>query len=322
MKIIVTGGAGFIGSNLVEKLLKSNFEVVVLDNFSTGKRENIASFADNRYFTLIEDDICDTAACRRAVAGCDIVFHLAALGSVPLSLTEPEKSVEVNVCGMVNMLGAAKNAGVGRFIYASSSSVYGDNSLLPQQEEHTGKALSPYALSKQCDELFADCFHSFCGIDTVGLRYFNVFGPRQDAKSCYAAVIPKFAAALLKHRRPTIYGDGSFSRDFTYVENVVDANLAALECPKAALNQVYNIAGAEKTTVLELFNLLRAELAQYDLAIGEIEPDFAPERQGDVPHSFADISKAKKLLGYQAKYSFAAGLKLTAKWYFDNFSKR
>ena len=318
MKILVTGGAGFIGSNLTEKLLATGCEVVVLDNFSTGKRENLASFAGNRAFTLIEDDIRNKDACRRAASGCDAVIHLAAQVSVPFSFAEPESCIDVNVHGMANMLGAAKNAGVGRFIYASSSSVYGDNADLPKKEDFIGRALSPYALSKQYGESLAERFHKFYSIESVGLRYFNVFGAKQDPHSHYSAAIPKFACALLNHQSPEIYGDGSNSRDFTYVANVVNANIAALNAKKAALNQVYNIAGAERTTIFELFKLLRENLAQYDPEIAGIDVRFSPPRQGDIPHSFADISKAEKLLGYRVEYTFAAGLKLTAKWYFDN----
>ena len=318
MKILITGGAGFIGANLTEKLLAMGHEVVVLDNFSTGKSENLAPFAGNRAFTLIKDDIRDRSACSRAAAGCDAVIHLAAQVSVPFSFAEPETCIDVNVHGMANMLGAAKTAGVGRFIYASSSSVYGDNTDLPKKEEFIGKALSPYALSKQCGELLAERFRKFYGVESVGLRFFNVFGAKQDPHSHYSAAIPKFASALLDHQSPEIYGDGSNSRDFTYVANVVNANIAALNAKKEALDQVYNIAGAERTTVLQLFHLLRENLAQYDPEIANIDVKFSPPRQGDIPHSFADISKAEKLLGYKVQYSFAAGLKLTAKWYFDN----
>lgn len=317
--ILVTGGAGFIGSNLVEHLLYSGYQVTVLDNFSTGKRENLAPFADNKNLTVIEGDIRDITVCRRAVAGADGVLHEAALGSVPRSIKDPATSTEVNVAGFVNMLFAAQEAKVKRFVYASSSSVYGDCTDSPKKEERTGRALSPYALTKGVDELFADNFSRVYGIGCIGLRYFNVFGKRQDPAGAYAAVIPKFSEALIKHRQPVINGDGSFSRDFTYIDDVVQANMLALQTlDPQAVNQVYNVACSMETTLNELFGILRSELAVFDPEIAGVTAIHGPERKGDIPHSKADISKARNLLGYSPRFTILQGLKLTAKWYFEN----
>ncbi len=318
-RILVTGGAGFIGSNLVERLLALDNEVVVLDNFSTGKMENLAPFAGNRAFRLITGDIRDPGVCREAVTGVDDVLHEAALGSVPRSIEDPATTVAVNILGFVNMLCAAREAKVRRFVYAASSSTYGDNRMLPAVEERIGRPLSPYAITKYADELFAANFHELYGIDTVGLRYFNVFGRRQDPDGAYAAVIPKFAASLLRHRSPVINGDGSFSRDFTYVDNVIEANLRALQAEEpAALNQVYNVAFGECTTLNELFFQLRGNLAAFDPEIARIEPVYGPARCGDIPHSLACIDKAKTRLGYAPAFSVKAGLKQAAEWYFNH----
>ena len=242
-RILITGGAGFIGSNLVERFLSQSNEVVVLDNFLTGKRENLAAFSGNPAFTLIEGDIRDLATCRKAVSGVDYVLHEAALGSVPHSIQDPMTSTDINISGFVNMLYAAQEARVKRFIYAASSATYGDNTTLPKVEERIGKPLSPYAITKYVNELYAENFNALYGIETIGLRYFNVFGRRQDPFGAYAAVIPKFVMSLLRHERPVINGDGSYSRDFTYVDNVVQANeLAMLTRQPEALNQVYNVA--------------------------------------------------------------------------------
>ena len=318
MRVLVTGGAGFIGSNLTAFLLDSGCEVVVLDNFATGKRENLAEFYGHKNFTLLEGDIRDMTACRAAVDGADYVFHEAALGSVPRSIKDPAASTEVNVAGFVNMLFAAFEAKVKRFIYASSSSVYGDCPDSPKTEEKIGKPLSPYALTKSINEQFAANFAKVYAMDTIGLRYFNVFGKRQDPNGAYAAVIPKFSAALIRHKSPTINGDGSFSRDFTFIDNVIYANICAMNAPKTAADQVFNIACGTTTSLNELFLMLRDELAVFDQNISLIQPNFAPVRYGDIPHSLADISKAKKLLGYTPHYSVREGLKLTAKWYFDH----
>lgn len=318
-RVLVTGGAGFIGSNLVEALLAQENEVVVLDNFSTGKRENLAPFAANHAFTLIEDDIRNLAACRKAVAGVEYVFHEAALGSVPRSIEDPAATTEVNVSGFVNVLFAAHQAGVKRVVYASSSSVYGDDPNLPKVEERTGVPLSPYAVSKYADELFAENFSRVYGVEAVGLRYFNVYGRRQDPKGAYAAVIPRFAASLIRHERPVINGDGSNSRDFTYVEDVVQANqLALLAGSPEAINTVYNIAGGERTTLNELFEALREHFGKFDQEIAMVEPQYGPPRAGDIPHSLADIGKARTLLAYRPRFSVREGLKNAAAWYFDH----
>lgn len=318
-RILITGGAGFIGSNLAEKLLGQNNKVTVLDNFSTGKRENLRPFEQNPNFRLIEGDIRDLEICREAVRDVDCVLHEAALGSVPRSVKDPMTSTAVNILGFVNMLYAAQEAKIRRFVYASSSSVYGNSPVLPKTEDAIGKPLSPYAITKYADELFAENFHELYGIDTVGLRFFNVFGRRQDPAGAYAAVIPKFMQCLMHHERPVINGDGSFSRDFTYVENVVQVHeLALLAENPEALNQVYNVAFGERTSLNELFAYLREELSAFDPEISLIEPVYSAERPGDVPHSLADIGKAEKLLGYTPEYSVREGLKRAAAWYWSN----
>ena len=262
-RVLVTGGAGFIGSNLVEVLLNQNNQVTVLDNFSTGKMENIVSFSSNKNFKLIVGDIRDMAKCREAVAGQDYILHEAALGSVPRSIKDPMTTTAVNILGFVNMLYAAQEAKVKRFVYAASSSTYGDSATLPKVEDKIGRPLSPYAITKYVDELYAANFHSLYGIDTIGLRYFNVFGRRQDPFGAYAAVIPKFVMSLLKHESPVINGDGSYSRDFTYIDNVLQANQLALLADKPeAVNQVYNIAYGERTTLNELFSYLKEPISK------------------------------------------------------------
>lgn len=319
-RILVTGGAGFIGSNLVEALLKQDNEVIVLDNFSTGKRENLAPFTGNPAFTLLEGDIRDIAVCRKAVTGVEYVLHEAALGSVPRSIKDPMTSTEVNISGFVNMLFAAQEAKVKRFVYAASSSTYGDSKTLPKVEDKIGKPLSPYAITKFVDELFAENFSKLYGIETIGLRYFNVFGRRQDPFGAYAAVIPKFVMSLLKHESPVINGDGSYSRDFTYIDNVVQANqLALLTDNPAAINQIYNVAFGERTTLNELFYLLRDNLSVFDAEIKNVEVLHQAVRPGDIPHSLACIDKAKKLLGYAPEFSVKQGLAKTARWYFENY---
>ena len=318
-RILVTGGAGFIGSNLVEKLLSQDNVVVVLDNFSTGKRENLQPFSGNKNFKLIEGDIRDMEACRAAVDGVEYVLHEAALGSVPRSIKDPMTTTAVNILGFVNMLFAAQEAKVKRFVYAASSSTYGDSKTLPKVEDKIGRALSPYAITKYVNELYAYNFHELYNIDTVGLRYFNVFGRRQDPHGAYAAVIPKFVKSLMEHRSPVINGDGSYSRDFTYVDNVVQANELALlaEAPEA-LNTVYNVAFGERTTLNELFAYLKEYLAAYDPAIAEISAEYGPNRTGDIPHSLASIEKARTLLGYAPEFSVKSGLQAAAEWYFHN----
>ncbi len=318
-RILITGGAGFIGSNLVERFLSQSNEVVVLDNFLTGKRENLAAFSGNPAFTLIEGDIRDLATCRKAVSGVDYVLHEAALGSVPHSIQDPMTSTDINISGFVNMLYAAQEARVKRFIYAASSATYGDNTTLPKVEERIGKPLSPYAITKYVNELYAENFNALYGIETIGLRYFNVFGRRQDPFGAYAAVIPKFVMSLLRHERPVINGDGSYSRDFTYVDNVVQANeLAMLTRQPEALNQVYNVAFGERTTLNELFLQLRGNLAKFDPAIAALEPQYGPPRVGDIPHSLACIDKARRLLGYQPQFDVKSGLAAATSWYYEN----
>jgi UDP-N-acetylglucosamine 4-epimerase len=318
-KILVTGGAGFIGSNLVESLLKSGNNVVCLDNFSTGKRKNLSAFEYNDNFTLIEGDIRDYAACQKAVAGKDIVFHEAALGSVPRSVKDPVTTTDVNIGGFVKMLFAAKEAGVKRFIYAASSSTYGDHPDLPKVEDKIGSPLSPYAITKYVNELFADNFSKTYGIEVIGLRYFNVFGRRQDPDGAYAAVIPSFVSQLMKHERPVINGDGSVTRDFTYIDNVVQANhLAALAMENDSLNQVYNVAHGERTSLNELFLLLRDLIGRFDKDVLNIEPLYGPARPGDIPHSLASIEKARLLLGYSPVLNVREGLEEAVMWFRDN----
>jgi UDP-N-acetylglucosamine/UDP-N-acetylgalactosamine 4-epimerase len=318
-KVLVTGGAGFIGSNLIESLLNSGNYVVCLDNFSTGKRENLKSFTDDINFRLIEGDIRNFSDCEKAVEDVEFVFHQAALGSVPRSIKDPVTTTDVNIGGFVKILFAARESGVKRFIYAASSSTYGDQPDLPKVENKIGNPLSPYAITKYVDELFASNFASTYGIEVIGLRYFNVFGRRQDPDGAYAAVIPKFIKMLMKHEVPVINGDGSVSRDFTYIDNVIQANhLAALVLDKTALNQVYNVAYGERTTLNQLFSYIRNMSARYDKEISKIEPHFADPRAGDIAHSLASIEKAKMFLGYSPDLSVGDGLEETVKWFWNN----
>jgi len=318
-RVLVTGGAGFIGSNLVEALLNSGNNVVCLDNFSTGKRENLKAFAKNPHFKLIEGDIRNYSDCLKAVENIDIVFHEAALGSVPRSITDPITSTDVNIGGFVKVLFAAKELGVKRFIYAASSSTYGDHTDLPKVEDKIGAPLSPYGITKYVDELFAANFAKTYGIDVIGLRYFNVFGRRQDPDGAYAAVIPKFMKMMMKHEVPLINGDGSVSRDFTYIDNVLQANhLASVVQNKEALNQVYNVAHGERTTLNQLFFSIRNLAAEFDKDILAIEPVYGPARAGDIPHSLASIEKAKRLLYYSPILNVEDGLKEAVKWYWKN----
>lgn len=322
-KILVTGGAGFIGSNLVDSLLRDGNHVTVLDNFSTGKMENLEHNLGRSDYRLIRGDIRNYDMCREAAKGQDVVFHEAALGSVPRSIKDPMTSTAVNVSGFVNMLFAAHENGVKRFVYAASSSTYGDSKTLPKVEDKIGKPLSPYAITKYVDELFAGNFHDLYGIDVVGLRYFNVFGRRQDPDGAYAAVIPKFALALIRHTPPTINGDGSYSRDFTYIDNVIQANkLAASVEDPAALNTVYNVAFGERTTLNELYDYLKSALGAFDSEILGLSAKHGPNRVGDIPHSLADISKARTLLGYDPEFSVKKGIVEAAQWYFNYLCKR
>jgi len=318
-RVLVTGGAGFIGSNLVESLLDSGNYVVCLDNFSTGKRENIKDFLENSKFKLIESDIRNYDDCIAAVQDIDIVFHQAALGSVPRSIKDPVSATDVNIGGFVKMLFAAREAGIKRFIYAASSSTYGDHPDLPKVESKIGAPLSPYAITKYADELFAENFAKNYGINIIGMRYFNVFGRRQDPEGPYAAVIPKFVKLLKEHKSPVINGDGTFSRDFTYIDNVIQANhLAALVKDKAAINQVYNVAHGERTTLNQLFELIRESAGRFDEQILEIEPVYGPERAGDIPHSQASIEKARQLLGYSPSHNVKHGLDEAIEWFMKN----
>ena len=316
-KILITGGAGFIGSNLCAYFLEHN-EVVCLDNFATGHRHNIEKFLSNPKFTLIEGDIRDFDMCVQATSGMDYVLHQAALGSVPRSINDPITSNDVNVGGFLNMLTAARNANVKRFVYAASSSTYGDSESLPKVEDVIGKPLSPYAVTKYVNELYADVFSKTYGIQTIGLRYFNVFGRNQDPNGAYAAVIPKFVAQFLNHESPVINGDGNFSRDFTYIDNVIQMNELALftENPEA-VNTVYNTAFGERTTLNELVNGIKENLAVFDPEIANVSIVYGENRIGDIPHSLASIDKAKNLLGYAPKFSMKEGLKEAVKWYWE-----
>jgi UDP-N-acetylglucosamine 4-epimerase len=317
--VLVTGGAGFIGSNLCEKFLNQNNKVTCLDNFLTGKRENIADFLAHPHFKLIEGDIRQLETCLAATEGVEVVFHQAALGSVPRSIENPILTNEINISGMLNMLWAAKENKVRRFVYAASSSTYGDSEKLPKVEENIGKPLSPYAITKYVNELYAQNFAALYGLEVVGLRYFNVFGRRQDPAGAYAAVIPKFIMLLMQKKRPTINGKGDYSRDFTYIDNVLQINeLAAQTQNPQAINTVYNAACGGRTSLLEMYQILRHYLAQYDPQIATLEPIFAPYRKGDIPHSQASIEKATQLLGYRPTHDFEAGVRAAIDWYWHH----
>lgn len=318
-KILITGGAGFIGSNLCEYFLSNNNEVICLDNFATGHKHNIEKLYSNEKFSLIEGDIRDIEVCKKAVEGVDYVLHQAALGSVPRSLKDPITSNDVNVSGFLNMLVASRDAKVKRFVYAASSSTYGDSKGLPKVEDVIGKPLSPYAITKYVNELYAEIFSTTYGLETIGLRYFNVFGRNQDPNGAYAAVIPKFVSQFINHESPVINGDGMFSRDFTYIDNVVQMNEKALltENPEA-INTVYNTAFGDRTTLNDLINYLKEFLTEYDAEIANVEVVYGPNRAGDIPHSLASIDKAKNLLGYSPKYSMREGLKEAVDWYWKN----
>ena len=320
--VLITGGAGFIGSNLCEYFLQKGYRVTCLDNFATGHRYNIAPFLSNDNFTLLEGDIRDLATCNKAVADIDYVLHQAALGSVPRSINDPITSNEVNVSGFLNMLVASRDAGVKRFVYAASSSTYGDSESLPKVEETIGKPLSPYAITKYVNELYADIFAKTYGLETIGLRYFNVFGRRQDPNGAYAAVIPKFVLQLVKHESPIINGDGNYSRDFTYIDNVIQMNELAMttENPEA-LNTVYNTAFGDRTTLNDMVHYLKEYLSEFDPTIADVAVVHGPNRLGDIPHSLASIDKARKLLNYQPEFSFQQGLKAAVAWYWENLKK-
>ena len=319
--VLVTGGAGFIGSNLCEHLLAHDYHVVCLDNFATGKIENLLPLL-NQYpqtFRLIVGDIRNISDCQKAVEGVDYVLHEAALGSVPRSIKDPLTTNEVNIGGFLNMLVAARDAGVKRFMYAASSSTYGDSKSLPKVEDVIGKPLSPYAITKYVDELYADVFARTYGMECIGLRYFNVFGRRQDPFGAYAAVIPLFVKKLMAHESPIINGDGEYSRDFTYIDNVLQMNMLAMTTTNPeAVNQVYNTAYGERTTLNQLVDYLKEFLSEFDSEIANIEILHGPNRLGDIPHSLACIDKAKKLLGYNPKFNMREGLKGAVLWYWNN----
>ena len=319
--ILITGGAGFIGSNLCEYFLGRGEHVTCLDNFATGHMENliplISAYPDT--FRLIVGDIRNMADCRRAVDGADYVLHEAALGSVPRSINDPVTTNDVNIGGFLNMLVAARDAGVKRFVFAASSSTYGDSKSLPKVEDVIGKPLSPYAITKYVDELYADVFARTYGIEYIGLRYFNVFGRRQDPNGAYAAVIPLFVKRFMQHEAPNINGDGEYSRDFTYIDNVIQMNRLAIETTNPeAVNQIYNTAYGERTTLNQLVAYLKEYLSAFDPAIAGIEPTHGPNRAGDIPHSLACVDKARKLLGYEPQFCMKEGLKEAVKWYWEN----
>ncbi|QIK54161.1 SDR family oxidoreductase [Dysgonomonas sp. HDW5B] len=318
-KILVTGGAGFIGSNLSEELLRRNYKVRCLDNFATGHFKNIESLLANPNFELIVGDIRNIEDCQKAVDGVDYVLHEAALGSVPRSIKDPIMSNSVNVGGFLNMLVASRDAKVKRFIYAASSSTYGDSKTLPKVEDVIGKPLSPYAITKYVNELYADVFSKTYGLECIGLRYFNVFGRRQDPNGAYAAVIPLFVKQFMNHESPVINGDGEYSRDFTYVDNVIQMNILAMTTSNSdALNTVYNTAYGERTTLNQLVHSLKEILAEFDPEIGNVDIKYGSNRAGDIPHSLASIDKAKNLLGYNPEYSLRKGLEEAIKWYWEN----
>lgn len=318
-KVLVTGGAGFIGSNLCKDLLQHNNKVICLDNFSTGKRENIEALLSNPDFTLITGDIRTPEDCRKAVEGADIVLQQAALGSVPRSLNDPVTTNDVNVSGFLNMLVAARDAKVKRFVYAASSSTYGDSKSLPKVEEVIGKPLSPYAVTKYVNELYAHVFGLNYGMELIGLRYFNVFGRNQDPNGAYAAAIPRFIKSFMEYKSPVINGDGTNSRDFTYIDNVIRMNhLAALTQNKDAIGEVFNTAVGERADLNTLTALLKQYLSAFDAKIAEVKVSYGPERAGDISHSLASIEKAKRLLGYEPSHTLGQGLKESVKWYWEN----
>lgn len=320
--ILVTGGAGFIGSNLCEVLLKKGNKVFCLENFATGKRENIEQLLMDTNFTLIEGDIRKLDDCLKATKNVDYVLHHAALGSVPRSIKDPITSNNVNVSGFLNMLVASRDNGVKRFVFAASSSTYGDSKSLPKVEDIIGKPLSPYAITKYVNEMYAEIFSKTYGLETIGLRYFNVFGKNQDPNGAYAAVIPKFIGQLMTGEAPVINGDGNFSRDFTYVDNVIQANLLSLVTTNdKAINTIYNIAYGNRNTLNDLIVYLKDYLSDFDSKISNIDVTYGPNRPGDIPHSHASINKAKELLNYNPQFSLQQGLKQTVSWYWENLKK-
>ena len=320
--ILITGGAGFIGSNLCEYFLAKEYKVICLDNFATGHNHNLKAFINDTNFHLIEGDIRNLEDCQNAVQGVDYVLHQAALGSVPRSIIDPITTNDVNVSGFLNMLVASRDAKVKRFVYAASSSTYGDSVGLPKVEEVIGKPLSPYAITKYVNELYAEIFSRTYGLETIGLRYFNVFGRKQDPNGAYAAVIPKFVMQLMQLESPKINGDGNYSRDFTYIDNVIQMNeLAMTTTNSEAINTVYNTAYGDRNTLKNLVDNLKKFLSQYDPKIANVAVEYGPNRVGDIPHSLASIEKAKTLLGYNPQFSMEEGLKEAVKWYWENLKQ-
>jgi len=321
--ILITGGAGFIGSNLCEHFIQNDYIVKCLDNLSTGHKENIQHLIENKNFTFIEGDIRNLETCKSAVRECNFVLHQAALGSVPRSINDPITTNDVNISGFLNMLFAARDEKVNRFVFAASSSTYGDSTSIPKVEDNIGKPLSPYAITKYVNELYAEIFNKTYGLDTIGLRYFNVFGRKQDPNGAYAAVIPKFVIQFMNYESPLINGDGEFSRDFTYIDNVIQMNeLAITTNNKEALNNIYNTAFGDRTTLNELVKEIKNELINYDSKIESVEIKYGPNRAGDIPHSLASIEKAKNLLEYNPKFNLKAGLEQAIKWYWENLKKK
>lgn len=335
MKLLITGGAGFIGSNLCEYFVNKGHDVICLDNLSTGFLHNISHLQNRSNFRFVEGDIRDLEICRDTVNGCEVVLHEAALGSVPRSINDPIATNATNIDGFLNMLVAARDAKVKRFVYAASSSTYGDSKELPKLEHNIGRPLSPYAITKFVNELYANVFSSLYGLETIGLRYFNVFGRRQDPNGAYAAVIPLWVKALIRHESPYINGDGSYSRDFTYIDNVIQANeLAATMSheqivaqsslynmqlpPNAPLELVFNVAYGGNITLNELFQCLKNNLSEFDADIAKIQPIYRESRSGDIPHSQASIIKAQRILNYMPKYSALDGIKEACEWYWNN----
>ena len=318
-QVLVTGGAGFIGSNLCENLLEHGNKVSCMDNFLTGKKSNIAHLIGHGNFTLLEGDIRNPHDCNKATDGIEIVLHQAALGSVPRSINDPLTTNEININGFLNMLYSSKEQGVKRFVYAASSSTYGDSKELPKKEEIIGMPLSPYAVTKYVNELYAHVFSNLYGIETIGLRYFNVFGRKQDPNGAYAAAIPKFIKAFMNHESPKINGDGSQTRDFTYIDNVIQANhLAGSTQNKDALNKVFNIACGDQSILIDLVENLRLLLSNFDSKIASVKITHGPERVGDVKHSLASIEKAQTLLNYQPTHNVSKGLNEAIEWYWNN----
>ena len=319
--VLITGGAGFIGSKLCDAVVEMGYNVRCMDNLITGKKENIEHLIGHPNFKFLETDLRDYDSCVKAVSGVEIILHQAALGSVPRSVDDPITTNSININGTLNLLDAAQRAGVRRVVYAGSSSAYGDSPVLPKVEKHRGNPLSPYAVTKFVGELYCSVFSSLHGMETICLRYFNVFGPRQDPDGVYAAVIPKFIQSMMRHEEPTVFGDGEQTRDFTHVNNVVDANILAMTTvDENAINQTYNIAAGQRTSVNQLFDFLKELLSDFDQEIGSLNMIHTEPRLGDIPHSTASIEKAKEILGYNPTIDVEQGLKMAIGWYWDNLN--